>query len=90
MRCKSGYRISVHTISRFQDALVRLDVAFTQVSPDEFSAEIENHIDSPAVGIELPFDSVTLPDSVQLDPTPGDLKEAVNGVTPAKFASADY
>jgi L-lactate dehydrogenase complex protein LldG len=42
------------------------------------------------VGVRLPFEGVSLPDSVQVDPTPADLRAATTGVTAATLAVADY
>lgn len=57
----------------------------------EFEATVEDVIEAPAVGVPLPFEGVSLEStSVDTDPGPADVERAQTGVTPAKFAVADY
>jgi len=43
-----------------------------------------------AVGTPLPFEGVSLPDTVETDFSPADLERAETGVTPARHAIATY
>jgi len=62
----------------------------TRVPAVEATETIADLIDSPAVGVPLPFDDVDLPDGVRTEPTPADLDDATTGVTAAKVGVADY
>lgn len=58
---------------------------------DEFEAIVDEVIETPAVGVPLPFEGVSLePTAVDTDPSPSDVELARTGVTPAGFAVADY
>ncbi|USZ69877.1 LUD domain-containing protein (plasmid) [Halorussus salilacus] len=61
-----------------------------RVAAAEFADALADRLDPPAVGAPLPFEGVSLPDDVTTDPTPSDLESARTGVTPARFAVADY
>jgi L-lactate dehydrogenase complex protein LldG len=74
----------------FGDSLDRLEVEYRAVAPEEATDAIAAAVDPPAVGVRLPFEGVSLPDSVQVDPTPADLRAATTGVTAATLAVADY
>lgn len=47
-------------------------------------------LDAPTVGTSLPFETVSLPDSVETDPSIADLEAAATGVTAAGYGIADY
>ncbi|MFB6084164.1 MAG: LUD domain-containing protein [Halorientalis sp.] len=47
-------------------------------------------IEEPAIGTPLPYDGVTLPESVDTDPSPAALESAASGVTSATLGIADY
>ncbi|SDJ93092.1 L-lactate dehydrogenase complex protein LldG [Halovenus aranensis] len=61
-----------------------------RVPPDEVAETIDELATQPAVGTPLPWDGVTLPESVTAEPTMGALEEASTGVTAASFAVASY
>ena len=65
-------------------------VAIREVSPGSVAETIDDAIDPPAVGVELPWEDVELPASVRTVPTAGDLKNAATGVTAASLAVAEY
>lgn len=65
-------------------------VGVRRVPPAEAADAVAEAVESPAVGVELPWDDVSLPGRVRADPTPADLEAAVTGVTPAALAVADY
>lgn len=77
------------SVREFQQSLARLDTASTVVSPDEFEAELEGIIETPAVGAALSFDDLTLSNlPVRLEPSPSQLREAVTGVTGSRVGIA--
>lgn len=77
------------TVGTFEDSLERLDVGWTRTSPGRIESTLEELVRTPAVGVDL-GDELVLPESVRLDPTPADLREAKTGVTKASLAVADY
>ncbi|THE62854.1 lactate utilization protein C [Salinadaptatus halalkaliphilus] len=82
--------MTTDTVGRFERELEALEVGFTRVRAADASDAIETALEEPAVGVSLPFDGVSLPDSVRRAPTAGDLVDARTGVTPATFAIAEY
>jgi L-lactate dehydrogenase complex protein LldG len=65
-------------------------VSTQRVTPQGLTAAIDSVIDPPAVGTQLPFEGVSFPESVTVDPTVAQLREATTGVTPAAGAVASY
>ncbi len=78
------------TVGRFERALADLDVGVERVPAADASDRIESVLETPAVGIPLPFAGAALPGSVRTAPTARDLTTARTGVTPARFAIAEY
>lgn len=76
-------------VPSFEDSLRALDVGVTRTDPDGFSAVLGEVSDEPVVGAPLPFEGLSLPATVETDPTPADLDAARTGVTAAAFAVAD-
>ncbi|MWV63410.1 hypothetical protein GRS48_00990 [Halorubrum sp. JWXQ-INN 858] len=77
-------------VERFTSALADLDVPVTRTTPTDCAATIAGIVAEPVVGVELPFEGVTLPGVVDTDPSPSSLEAARTGVTPASFGIADY
>jgi len=77
-------------IATFEDRLADLDVSLTRTTPAGFDEAVDAAALEPAVGAPLPYDDVTLPDSVRTDPTPTDLDTARTGVTAACMGIAAY
>ena len=75
---------------RFETALGDLDVPVTHTEPTAFDETLEAVVREPAVGTELPFPSVSLPDWVDDRPTPATLEAATTGITAASLGIADY
>ncbi|SER69378.1 LUD domain-containing protein [Natrinema salaciae] len=75
---------------RFEAALTDLDVPVTYAEPTEFDRALETIASEPAIGTPLPFDSVSLPDWVDDEPTPTSLESATTGITAASMGIADY
>jgi L-lactate dehydrogenase complex protein LldG len=65
-------------------------VGVRRVSPGNVQSAIAAVVEPPAVGTELPWEDVSLPDSVRIDPTVAELEAAVTGVTGAGLAIAEY
>lgn len=82
--------VAGETYDRFVTRAADFGVETTRVSADEATTAIADAVTSPAVGVPLPWDDVSLPEGVATDPTPTDLDEAVTGVTAAALAIADY
>ena len=59
-------------------------------APEEFGEVLGELIEEPAVGIGLPFDDVSLPESVNVEPTAREIRDSVTGVTPARIGVASY
>jgi L-lactate dehydrogenase complex protein LldG len=78
------------TLSTFADALDELGVDVTRTTAEEFATALAGIVRDPAVGVTLPFDGVSYPDGVTVDPTAAELERAHTGVTPATLGVADY
>jgi L-lactate dehydrogenase complex protein LldG len=82
--------MTADALSTFESSLARLDVPTTRTSATDFEAVVEDLLDPPAIGVELPFEGVSLPESVNTAPTPADLRAAKTGVTAAAMGIASY
>ncbi|MFB6303308.1 MAG: LUD domain-containing protein [Haloferacaceae archaeon] len=78
------------TLGRFRAGLERHGVSVTDAEPGSLAAAVEGAVEPPAVGAPLPFDGLSLPDSIPTDPTPAALDAARTGVTAARLGVADY
>lgn len=78
------------TVETFADNAAADSVTVTRVQSGDAREAIVEAIDPPAVGVELPWDDVSLPEPVERDPSAAALETAVSGVTGAAFAVADY
>lgn len=78
------------TAATFEDSLERLDVDWTHADAEDVPKVLESVCSVPTVGVPLPFDGVSLPEWVNDDPSPSDLREATTGVTAAGIGIADY
>jgi len=77
-------------LDRFESAVGEYDVALTRTDAATAAETITSVLEEPAVGAPLPFEGVSLPECVSVDPTPAQLDEATTGVTAASLAIADY
>lgn len=78
-------------LGRFEDSLRRMNVERTRVETESFEEVLTAVVEAPAVGSPLPFDGVSLAGtSVELNPTPTQLRGAKTGVTAAEMGIADY
>ncbi|WP_256301642.1 LUD domain-containing protein [Haloarchaeobius salinus] len=73
-----------------EQSLASLNVESRRVAPCKVADAVAAFAADPAVAVHLDRDNASLPDSVTVDPTPVELKDATTGVTPAAFAVADY
>lgn len=81
--------------SEFETSLDEVDVTVTLTDWQSLSADIDDSITAPAVGVALgeplgldadPLEAT----AVEVDPTPAALREATTGVTAASLAIAEY
>lgn len=82
--------MAADSLAAFEAALRDVEATVTRATPDGCAAAVSAAVRPPAVGVDLPFPGADLPDSVDTDPTIGDLKAARTGVTPATLGIADY
>lgn len=76
---------------RFETSLGDVDVSVTRASVATLEDALADVVTEPAVGVDLPFDGVTLAEtSITVDPTPEQLRAARTGVTPASGGITDY
>ncbi|OIB58687.1 LUD domain-containing protein [Natrialba sp. SSL1] len=77
-------------VGQLEHALEELEVSLERVSAADASERLAALLTEPAIGVDLPFESVSLPESVTTEPTAAALADAQTGITPATFAIAEY
>jgi len=78
-------------LEQFTDSLGRHEATWTGVSADDLPSALDAVVEPPAVGVELPYGTVSLSDhGVELNPTPTELEAAATGVTPVEAGIAQY
>lgn len=77
------------SVATFEESLSDLAECH-RVPPTDVSDTVEDLIEPPAVGVPLPFESVSLPDTVTTEFSADDLLAAETGVTPVGLAVAEY
>ncbi|MFC4552918.1 MULTISPECIES: LUD domain-containing protein [Halorussus] len=77
-------------VRRFEREATDAGCEVRRTSAENFRHVVSELLEPPAVGAPLPFDGVSLPESVETNPTAADLEAAATGVTPVRFAVADY
>lgn len=82
--------MSVEPIATFESSLEDVGVELVRTTADEFESSLAPLLDSPAVGAPLPFENLSLPDTVETEPSVADLEAASTGVTAAGYGIADY
>ena len=82
--------MSAEPLATFESSLADLGVEVVRTTADRFESALAPRLDAPAVGAPLPFETVSLPDGVETDPTVADLEAAKTGVTAAGYGIADY
>ncbi|WP_137286308.1 LutC/YkgG family protein [Halorussus salinisoli] len=79
------------SLGQFEASLQRMKVGRTRVGAETFEKALTEVVETPAVGSALPFEGVSLSGTtVELDPTPDQLRSAKTGVTAATLGIADY
>ena len=79
--------MSSESLSTFESSVPG---AVHRTTAEDADAVLAEAIEGPAVGTALPYDEVSLPESVDTDPSPSALEAAATGVTPAALGIADY
>ena len=82
--------MSAGPLATFESSLDELGVDLAQTTSDQFESTLVPLLNAPAVGAQLPFENVSLPDTVETDPTVQELEKAETGVTAAGYGIADY
>ena len=78
-------------VSTFADAARAVDATVTRTDADGATDALADAIETPAVGVELGIDGVSLADlPVTRSPTASEVTAAATGVTRAALAIADY
>lgn len=78
------------SLTGFEDALVDHDCEVTRTTVDRFDDALAAVVEEPAVGVPLTDPELSLPATVETEPTPAQLRDAATGVTPVAFAVADH
>ncbi|MFC6718800.1 lactate utilization protein C [Natrialbaceae archaeon GCM10025810] len=78
------------TATRFERALEDLGVTVEYATAEEATERIAEAVEEPAAGVPLPFEGVSLPDDLETDLSRVPLESLRTGVTPARFAIAEY
>lgn len=77
-------------VAAFGESLRAHGVTWERATAESFEATLVDAVTEPAVGVELPYDEVSLDGLVTLEPTPSRLVAAETGVTPAGAGIAEY
>jgi L-lactate dehydrogenase complex protein LldG len=81
--------VSTDVIAAFEDSLLG-DAESERTTTEEFEATLRDHLETPAIGVPLPFEGISLPPEVDPPGSASDLTEAKTGVTPAGAGIASY
>lgn len=82
--------MSAEPITTFESSLDEVGVELVRTTSDQFESTLTPLLDEPTVGTPLPFENVSLPNTVETDPTVQELETVKTGVTPAGYGIADY
>ena len=83
--------MTTESTATFESSLQRLDVPCTVTTADEFQDALDAVIDTPAVGVPLNIEGVSLAETeVTCSPSSGQLVAAKTGVTPAALGVAAH
>jgi L-lactate dehydrogenase complex protein LldG len=77
-------------LDRFREGVARHAASVRRTTPTSFETDLLDAVVDPVVGAPLPFDDLTLPDSVPAVSTTADLSAARTGVSAASLGVADY
>lgn len=76
-------------VETFRDEIFGV-AEFHEAAAAEVADNIADVVETPALGTPLPYEGVSLPDTVETEFSPADLEAASSGVTPARYAIATY
>jgi len=82
--------MAIEPLTTFESSLDEVGVGLVHTTVDEFESTLTPLLDAPAVGTPLPFEGVSLPETVAVEPTMTELERASTGVTAAGYGIADY
>lgn len=75
----------------FQRSLEAHEATLSRTTKAEFRETLRGILTTPAIGVELPFDGVTLEGlPIWIDPTPEQLRSAAMGITAGELGIANY
>lgn len=77
-------------IGTFESALRGVDVGLERTTAADAQDAVAELLEPPAIGVPLPFDGVSLPETVETAQTPDELEAATTGITAVEFAVANY
>lgn len=81
---------STSTVSSFEESLSTRDVPLTRTVAADAASELAALVGSLAIGTQLPYDGVSLPEDVTDELSPSAFESASVGITPAALAIAEY
>ena len=77
--------------SAFEEAISERAESCAWIGVDALERTLDDLITTPAVGVSLPFEGISLRDlPVTTNPSSSELQAASTGITPAAFAIAEY
>lgn len=82
--------MATNAVGAFTSKLAEIDVSVSQIERGELAETIEEVVRTPAVGVPVGIEGVSLPESVEMEPTIDDVRAARTGVTPATLGIAEY
>lgn len=83
--------VTADYVRSFEQSISDLDITSTRTSTDEFADTVSEVTTDLTVGVELPFDEVSLADTpVVTEPSVHELREAKTGVTPVGLGIAEH
>lgn len=82
--------MAAEPITTFESSLDEADVELIRTTSNQFESTLIPLLDAPAIGTPLPFENVSLPDTVNTNLTVSKLEAAKTGVTAAGYGIADY
>ncbi|WP_248517983.1 LUD domain-containing protein [Salinarchaeum laminariae] len=82
--------MSTSAISSFEESLSTRGLPLTRTAAADAADELTALVEPPAIGTQLPYSGVSLPENVITELSPSVLESATVGITPAALAIADY
>lgn len=82
--------MAAEPITTFESSLNEIGIELVRTTSEQFESAVTPLLDDPVVGSPLPFENISLPNTVETDPTIQELETAETGVTAAGYGIADY